>query len=470
MPDGTGSYPQLSVVDITELVQGIDREYIVRLVKQEEYLRRRVFAGFRPSHLPWKQVPRRLAQDAAGHPGRTAHLLNLWKLSNQDLLDEVSSLPPDNLREGVVRLLVRRGPGDRKQILWALRLDERPEVDKALEEGLERDLVEEASALISQAENTILTEELETIREQLAEAEVRRDTAEAEVEKLQELTRRRADEVQKWRASYDEASIEQAWLKDEIKALKEQRGSDQEIIARLQRQLAEEQEHVQELRRSVTDLRSSLQAQAENRDLDEALLELEDERKYSARLRLKVDGLTHDLREAYDKRDKVREHTDSLGQEVERLKHDKEVIIEEKRRLQKRVENLQAEIKELRMQRDERAYDRALAAVPFEDIDSVWQHAREDVRTHIHSILSTLRADPQHQIEIDKSGLWQAWVGRELGLVEKGLAELDTYPDTGRLPDTAALDEAQELLTLRWYLLEYMRQAIQHAEMTSFLV
>jgi DNA repair exonuclease SbcCD ATPase subunit len=470
MPDGANSTSHLSEEELAELVRGIDHEHIVSLVKQTEYLRRRVFAGFRPSHLPWKQVPRKLAQDAAGHPARESQLLRLWKISNQDLLDEVSSLPTEDLRDAVVMLLVQRGVENRKQILWALRFDERSQVEKALEDGLERDLVEDASGLISQAENSILTDELENTRAQLVESEARRDEAEAEIERLQRLIQRQTDEAQKWREAYDEADKEQAWLKEEINALEEQRQADQETIAELKRQISEEQERVQELRRSVTDLKSSLQAQAEDRDLDATLLELEDERKNSARLRLKVENLRADLQEAFDKRDRAHERVELLRQENKRLEHDKEVIIEQKRRLQKRLEDLQAAVKDLRMQREQQAYEQVLDTMPIENFEAAWHQARKDMHDHIHSVLATLRAEPQAQIEIEKSDLWQAWVEQELDWVEKSLVELSAYPETGDLPDTATIHKAQKLLALRWYLLEHMRQAIQHAEMISFPV
>jgi chromosome segregation ATPase len=473
MPDETNSSPQppeLSEADLAELTRGIDREYIVGLVKQDKHLQRRVFAGFRPTHLPWDRVPARLAQDAVGEPGKSARLINLWRVSNQDLLDEVSNMHPEDLREGVITLLVRRGLEDREQILWALRLDERLEVEQALADGLEKELLEEASGLISQAENTILTGALEAVRGQLAEAEARREVAETEVERLQRLAQRRADDMQDLRKSRDEAKKEQAWLKEEINTLKKQRQSDQETIAELMREFAEKQERVQELRRSVRDLKSSLQAQAQDRDLDEALLELEEERQNSARLRLKVQSLTNDLREAYEKRDRVREQVESQEQDIERLKHDKEVIIEEKRRLQECVQDLRAEVKDLQMQYNGHDHEQILRAMSIENFESAWQHAREDVRNHIHSVLSTLRAKPQTQLGIDKKELWRDWLERELALVEEGLAALDTYPETGGWFDTAVFNQAQELLALRWYLLEYTKQAIQRVEMTSFSV
>jgi chromosome segregation ATPase len=220
----------------------------------------------------------------------------------------------------------------------------------------------------------------------------------------------------------------------------------------------------------VRDLKSTLQAQAEDRDLDKALLELEEERNNSARLRLKVEDLRQDLQDAYDKRDTVRERVESLEQEVEQLEYDKEVIIKQKRHLQARIEELQRELKELRMQRDEQMYEQVLGAMPIEEMDSEWEQAREGIRNHIHSVLSILRAEPQSQVELDRDKLWQDWVEQEMSLVEKGLVELDAYSETGRLPSTATFNEAQNLLMLRWYLLEYMRQAIEFTKMNAFPV
>jgi uncharacterized coiled-coil DUF342 family protein len=447
MPDGTNSTSHLSEEELADLVRGIDRKHL-------------------PAHLPRKQAPRKLAQAAVGHPARESHLLSLWTLSNRDLVKEVTNLPTDNLREAAIRLLIQRGLENRKRILWALRFDDRPEVRKALEDGLENTFLEDASGLISRMANSILTNELRSVKERLAESEARRDKAEADVERLQQ----QVDEAQKWHDAYDEAEKEQAWLKEEINELKEQHQSDQETIAKLKRELSEEQERVQELRRSVRDLKSTLQAQAEDRDLDKALLELEEERNNSARLRLKVEGLRQDLQDAYDKRDTVRERVGSLEQEVEQLEYDKEVIIKQKRHLQARIEELQRELKELRMQRDEQMYEQVLGAMPIEEMDSEWEQAREGIRNHIHSVLSILRAEPQSQVELDRDKLWQDWVEQEMSLVEKGLVELDAYSETGRLPSTATFNEAQNLLMLRWYLLEYMRQAIEFTKMNAFPV
>jgi len=461
---------ELSETDIVELIRGIDRKYIVELVKRSKYLQRRVFAGFRPTHLPWKQVPTRLARDASSDPNKLETLLNVWRESNRDLLEEVSALSTRNLREGVVELLIRRGVENRGRILWALRLDSRPEVQEALKQGLAQELSGETPALISRAQRTLLAEALETARKQLAEAEAKSHSIQAELDDLRRLVQHKIEQVETWRACYETAIAEQEQLRTRIAELEAQHQADQDTITELQRQLEDERAAAQELRRSVADLKATLRAQAEERGTDEALLELEEERKTSARLRLKVEKLEQRLENAYIKRDEALEQVESLRRELKRVQYDKGVIIEEKRRLQAQVEELQAELKELRTQHDEQAYERVLAVIPIADLESAWLNARQAIREYIHSVLSVLRAEGGTQAKVDKVALWQEWVEREVSLVKDVLAALDAYPEKKVLPDQTQLQEAQKLLALRWYLLEYTRQAIRHAEETAFLI
>ncbi len=454
----------LSETDIADLVRGIDRRHIIELVKHNKYLQQNVFRGFRPNHLPWEQVPVRLARDVSGDSTKVETLLKLWQESNRDLLEEVAGLSVDDLREGIIELLIRYGMENGGKILWALRLDSRPEVQEALKQGLEQELSGETSTLISRAQSTLLAEALETARKQLAEAGAESRSMQTELDDLRRLVRHKTEQAQRWRASYEAAVAEQEQLRTKITELEERHQVDQEAIAELQSQLGEEQGAAQELRRSVADLKATLRAQAEERGTDEALLELEEERKTSARLRLKVEKLEQRLVDAYTKRDRALEQIESLQRELGQVQHDKDVIINEKRRLKTQLERLQIELKDLRVQRDERAYEHILSAMPIADLDSTWLDARTTIREHIHSVLSTLRAEGEVQVKVDKATLWREWVEREVVLVKDVLAALDVYPETQTLPDQAKLQEAQRLLALRWYLLEYTRQAIRYAE------
>src|SRR5574340_1067973 len=141
----------LAESEIVEIVQGIEHRHLAQLVKQSKTLQRRVFHGYRPDHLPWALVPTMLARDAHGSPPKVIALLELWQESKHDLIDEVKRLPADNLRMGVIELLVRRGVDERRNIMWALRLDSRSEIQETLRQGLGQELSSETSALINEA-------------------------------------------------------------------------------------------------------------------------------------------------------------------------------------------------------------------------------------------------------------------------------------------------------------------------------
>jgi chromosome segregation ATPase len=456
--------------DVAELVRGIDRDWIIHLVKTIKHLQRRVFSGFRPSHLPWDKVPAKLAHDAVGDVDRLEVLLGAWIDSNEDLLDAISALPPGRLREGVIELLVRRGVTERRQILWALQLDERPEVQTLLEEGLARELSEEASGLVNRAKSTLLSDTLEETQSELAQVRAERDEAREEAQKFRSLADHHAKGVGKWRSFYEEVVEDKDRLQNQVEHLEKEHQTAQEANEELAEQLRTEQQRAYELGQSVEDLKSSLAAQAKDRELDRVLLDLEAERKNAARLRLKVESLTQERQNAYEKRDRVVEQVESLEQATGRLNHDKEVIIEQKRHLQERVQALQSELRELRMRRREQIEGQVMSALPIADLDSTWLHAREEIRDHIHGVVSALRTEPESAVQTDKLTLWQNCLERELNLVKEGLAALDAYANNGVLPDIQTFQKAQELLTLRWYLLECTKQAIQRTEMASFPV
>jgi DNA repair exonuclease SbcCD ATPase subunit len=464
---------EFSKEDIVELIRGIDRIRIERLVKQNKHLQRRVFPGFRPTHLPWnrRQVAPKLADDVMDDPHKLEVLLNLWILSNSDLLDTISELAPEDLREWVIETLARLGLEKRQQILWALQLDTRPEVQEMLEQGLAQELSEDASGLLSEARSTVLSETLEETRAQLSQTETQLEAAEDEIDRLRSVADRRSRKIHKWQETYKETEDERAHLEERLKITEENNQAAQEAISELEHQLGAEQELVQELRRSVRDLKSSLQAQAKDRETDQLLLELEDERKNTARLRLKVEGLTQDLQNAYEKRDKVRDQVNALQQEVNSLRHDKEVIIEEKRQFQEDLTDVRAEMQELRTQQGEAVYEKFVEAISLTDLGAAWLKHRREIRDHVQEIASTLIDEKEEaQLRLKKDELWEEWAERETALVGEALVTLAAYDRTGILPNTAELGEAQQLLALRWYLLEYMRQAIHHAQTTAFSV
>ena len=106
--------------EIVALVSGIDRAHIIHLVKNSKYLRQHVFRGFRPSRLPWSQVPSRLAREVRDDFQHLEMLVGLWIESNLDLLEKVGDISADRLRESVAELLAHLGVENKLQVLWAL--------------------------------------------------------------------------------------------------------------------------------------------------------------------------------------------------------------------------------------------------------------------------------------------------------------------------------------------------------------
>ena len=128
--------------ELEALVAGIDQARIVDLVKHSSHLKQ-VFRGFRPSRLPWSQVPVRLARDAENNQGRFEALVGMWIDSNNDLLDEIADISTDRLQEDLAELLARYGVENRLQVLWALRFDGREKIQEALESGLTEEIRDE---------------------------------------------------------------------------------------------------------------------------------------------------------------------------------------------------------------------------------------------------------------------------------------------------------------------------------------
>ncbi len=449
---------ELTVVDLVELIQDIEHKYITELVKRNKHLSQRVFRGFRPNHLPWKQVPDRLARDAQGDLHKVGALLELWQKSNSGLVEEVAEVTVDSLQEEVVRLLTQHGMESKGKILWALRLDERPEIQEALTLELKQELSGEASSPFGQ----VLQELLATTQKEL-------DDAKTELEKQRRRAQQKTGQAVEWREKYEAVVARKKHLQAQIEQLENQRKADQDSLYHLQRQLDEEQASTQELRRSVTDLKASLRRQVEEQDSSEILLELEAERKTSAILRLKAEKLEQQRGDAYAKRDQVLEQAEALRQKLEQAQHDKNVIIDQKRQLQEQLEESQAKFRELQSRQDEETFKPILEAIPVTGCEAVWLEAQATVREHLRDVLSALGVGDEAQVTMDKMTAWQSWVTEESRLVEETLTSLDAYPETAALPDMARLKEAQQLLVLRWYLLEYTRLAIEYTEQQTIL-
>jgi len=451
--------------EIVVLVSGIERRRIAELVKHSSHLQQRVFRGFRPSRLPWNRVPTRLARDAYDHPDRVETLIALWIKSNQDLLDEVENIPPDRIREGVAELLARRGVESKLQLLWALRLDDREEVQQALEDGLADEITAETSELLSQVQRSVLVMALEAAQTQVAELQKKLVEAEDICEDNRRLLLHKNEQLGASRGRVTELETDREHL---LARVAEQAGDQKKLEAELlavQQQLTEEQAVSAELRQSIRDLKATLQAQIESsrqeetqQRLNEALLALEEERKETAGLRLKVGKLEQHLENVHAKRDEEQDRNETLAQQLQRLGHDKEVIIEEKRKLTRKLEGLQSELDRARRQLRDQAVHETLEVLPLSGLDDLWSEARETIRDYLHALMGSLKLENETPSSgADKWDLWSQWLEREASLVRDVLTTLDGGI---HFDSMNSLENAQQLLTLRWYLLEYTRQAM----------
>ena len=451
--------------EIAILVSGIERSRIVKLVKHSSHLHQHVFRGFRPSRLPWNQVPSRLARDAYGDPGNIDTLTTLWVASNDDLLGEVENIPPDRIREGVAELLARRGVESKLQLLWALRLDDREEVQQALKDGLADEITAETSELLSQVQRNVLVMALEAAQTQVAEQKKKLAEAEATREDNRRLLLHKNEQLEASRDRVTELETDREHL---LARVAEQAGDQKRLEAELlavQQQLAEEQAVSAELRQSIRDLKSTLQAQIESsrqeetqQRLNEALLALEEERKETAGLRLKLGKLEQHLENVHAKRDEEQDRNETLVQQLQRLGHDKEVIIEEKRKLTRGLEGLQSKLDRARRQLRDQAVHETLEVLPLSELDGLWSEERETIRDYLHALMGSLKVENETPSSgVDKWDVWSQWLEREASLVHDVLTTLD---DEIHFDSVNSLENAQQLLTLRWYLLEYTRQAM----------
>lgn len=455
----------ITEADIVELVRGITKGQIIDLVKHNKYLKQELFRGFRPDHLPWQIVPERFARDARDDSQKISTLLDRWIECNQELIDKIASIPADKVRDELVPLLIEQGVEKRTQILWALRLDKRSGIREALTEGLAQELSDEASPLIllTQTVRTTINKAIEPIQRKLAKTVAERDEARATAVKLKRISEAKKAQAEKWQENYSTAVAEQERLHQQIAELQAQKQNNQESIAQLQQQLEYEQAEARELRQSISSLKATLRQQAEAAEgRDDTLLELEEERKTSSSLRLELKKLEQKLLEAYEKRDNALSDVEEMEAQLDQAQHDKEVIINQKRELQARLDVVQEEMEDIQIQREQQAIHEVLEVVLPEDLESAWITARQEIHHQLHTILTTLAIGEAE--EADKLNQWRTWTAREVALVTKILEALTHYAETRQLPDRKPVETAQSLLTVRWYLLEYVRRAIVRLE------
>jgi chromosome segregation ATPase len=397
-------------------------------------------------------------------PANINNFMGMWQASNEELREEIADIPVGQLEEGLAELLVHYGIEKRLQLLWALRFDERDGVREALEAGLADEITSETSRLLSQAQQQVLALSLESAQEQVTDLQSRLAKAQSDLEDSQRLLQRKKEQLGTEQARVENLQEENSHLRAQIHKYVHDLESLSVRWEQTQEQLTEEQAQTEELRHSLRHLKETLRAQIEGsrqeevqERLNEALLKLEEERKETASLRLGLRKLEQQVKEAYAKRDIEQERSSKLEQKVERLEHDKGVIIEEKRRLTERIHHLDEELRGTHDQVKERAVSEILRELPLNELNDRWTEDREAIRDHLHALVAEgerkgdITASP-----IDRWVTWEQWLEDERALLQDALTPTRSDDED----NLGALRRAQELLALRWYLLECTRQVI----------
>lgn len=444
----------LSESDMIELVSGITREKISDLVKKNKYLSQQVFRGFRPSRLPWSDVPVRLGKDAVGDPQKTSVLTTLWLESNQDLVSELANISPNDLRTELVQILVKRGLEEGGRILWALRLDDREKIQTVLVNGLSDELTDKSSPLMSQVAHIVLENEWQQAQQRLNQLEVEYDTVK-KLAAILELELQAANkQVSEWQAKHAEVTNAQEQLVQQLDQVQALREVDQDTISQLQQQLKYEQAESRELRQSITSLKDTLRQQAEAAEgRDDLLLVLEGERKTSASLRLDIERLNLKLQEVYDKRDDALNSIAEAERQLDQALHDKEVVIEQKRILKEELDKLKQALETTQV-------PQGFSLVLPEELSLAWQAAQQEAHQQLRLLITTLSSTRDESMESDKLQQWQNWMEKEELLLKSILNSLADYAASGQIPALDPVESAQVILATRWYLLEYIRRLI----------
>jgi len=449
--------------DMIELVSGIAREKISDLVKKNKYLSQQLFPGFRPSRLPWADVPTKLGKNAVGDPQKITVLIKLWLESNQDLVSELANISPDNLRTELVQILVKRGTGESGRILWALRLDDREKIQTVLINGLEDELTDKSSPLMSQVAHVVLENEGLQARQRLNQLEVEYDTVKKLAATLELELLATNKQLSEWQAKHTEVTNAQEKLVQQLDHVQALREADQDTISQLRQQLKYEQAESRELRQSITSLKNTLRQQAETVEgRDDLLLVLEGERKTSATLRLDIEKLNQKLQEVYDKRDDALNSKTEAERQLDQALHDKEVVIEQKRILKEELDKLKQAVETTQVPQE-------LSLVLPEELSLAWQTAQQEVHQQLRQLLTTLSNTRDESLESDKLQQWQNWMEKEELLLQSILNSLADYAASGQIPALKPVESAQALLATRWYLLEYIRRLITQLEDQEWL-
>ena len=409
-----------SVENLALLSQGISQKCVVGMVKGLPSLQR-AFKGFRPSHLPWNRVPQTLVHYASSDSKRTKLLVDHWMhtKANFALRQYVAEkLDVTDFRPSLVSALAEAGAEKREALLCALLLDDRLEVRESIADEVRCELLEETSELVLEAQ--VRWQELERERE----IQRRLKNSEVQLTETRLQLDERAQQLQELQARFDE--LEQAGQQRED-ALSE---------AQRERQLACDQGDVwraaaEEVESRERDIKVECQQlKSQNANLEAQLQNFIEAHKRLAELDASYMALENEKRQTENSyRHLKREHS-----------------------------------KAQRALEDERKHPRQTVSLAL--LDESWREALSSVASHLraHSVTDVTSSGAEDELASvtadERAGDWRHWQQHETRfaryLLEDSLDFEAAFPDELE----ACLSEsgrAQQLLALRWYLIEGFR-------------
>lgn len=420
-----------SLGDLTLLARGIERPCVVAMIKSSKSLRQS-FSGFRPDHPPWGRVPNTLANYSVRNLDRTNWLISNWFLSSSNKLlhqNVTDMVRIEKVRSGIVEVLAQSNGESRETLLCALLLDERPEVREAATNEFRQQLLDKNSELVRQAQARFVEVEKERAAERALKAV--QDKAEDTKRQLEE----RSHEFQELKVRFNELErqVEEAHASLETV----QRARDEAEQERDEQRRAAEHAQMREC-----------EAETRRQDLELQNAELQTQLGVLRATQARV----VELETARSELEEAKNRAEGRSRYLER----------EHRRLQRALE-------------DEHKHPRHTVSLAM--LDESWSEVLGAVAGHlrVHAVVATQPVETSHSnggapdenapvTAIDPAGRaddWRKWQQLETrfaqSLLESPSSDFDAAPPDELEEHLSEARRAQQLLALRWYLIEGFR-------------
>lgn len=388
------------------LVSDISAQKLKDFRKRNRWTQKDALSGFRPNVVD-HSVRRLLAKLASHHSDRRKSLVFLWLVDHQLLLERVENeVSADSLRDDVLTLL---GDFERHQVAWALRFSERESIQQALDDGLWDELQDDESSLVAQ-------HSLHELKKKHANLQAEKSNLENEFANLE-------DELSSARSTIESQKGEINQLERNIESLEDEKCTLE----------TRQNELDQELKSTRGNLEN--QKQKEKQATDQL-----------SKLQREMRGVLTSITDVLDIPSIPEDDPTATA----------ELVVEQIKELQNTCSGLKQAVEDLEEERDQLA-----PALPH--VKHAWEERLNSFHQEVNKQLGTLNDDSEPHTPVKD---WKHWLSRERSLTLPLLDEIEN-PSEHHLAD---LKTVQNLLELRWYLLEWVKLGIlRHLESTSTL-